>query len=117
METAINGLQLHSAILIDPHLAQSSSEKLPPAMCGNKYRDPQLDDMQIVRGFGTLILKWYVSLKSLPSGIREPCGRKGRMIEGTSVGEDTKETRPSRHNRTDCELTEMVAWCTGPAQV
>jgi hypothetical protein len=48
---------------------------LPPAADGNKYRDPQANIMQSVRDLGTLISKWTVSIKSLPSRLREPYGR------------------------------------------
>jgi hypothetical protein len=42
-----------SAILIDKPLAQPSSEKLPPAADGNKYRDSQPEMMQKVRSLVT----------------------------------------------------------------
>ena len=46
-----------SAILIDKPLAQPSSEKLPPAADGNKYRDPQPDITQREKDLGTLCPK------------------------------------------------------------
>jgi hypothetical protein len=42
----------------DQCLSQPSSEKLSPAVDGNKYRDPQRDGMQRVRDLGILSLKW-----------------------------------------------------------
>ena len=62
---------------LDQRLAQPSSEKLLGTN-GNKYRDPQLDNVQKVRGLGTLSPKRDVSIKSLPPGLREPC-RRDRM--------------------------------------
>lgn len=56
----------------------SSSEKLPPATLGSKYKDPQPDAMQRVRDVGTLIHKLDVFIKSLPSWLTEPCVREGR---------------------------------------
>lgn len=47
-----------SALLIDQHLAQSSSGKCPPAVDGDKYRDPHLDNVQRVRDLGTLSPEW-----------------------------------------------------------
>jgi hypothetical protein len=45
---------------------------LPPATDQNKYRDPQSDMKQRVRDFGTFKnTKWNVSIKSLPSRLRE----------------------------------------------
>jgi hypothetical protein len=44
--------------------------QLPLAVDGNKYKDPYLDNVQRVKDPGTLILKWSVSIKSFPQGIR-----------------------------------------------
>jgi hypothetical protein len=41
-------------ILIDECLGQPSSEKLPPAVDGNKHRDPQLDNVQRLRDLEAL---------------------------------------------------------------
>ena len=57
-----------SAVLIAQGLTQTSSEKLLPVADGNKYRDSQLDN---VRDLETLSPKWNVSLKFLPSELRE----------------------------------------------
>jgi hypothetical protein len=35
-------------------------------------------NMERVRDLGTLSRKWDISIKSLLSGLREPCGRGGR---------------------------------------
>lgn len=56
----------------------SSSEKLPPATLGTKYKDPEPDVMQRVRVLGTFIHKLDVFIKSLPSWLTEPCVREGR---------------------------------------
>lgn len=58
----------HSSIFIDQCLTPPSPEKLPPAGGGNKYRDQQLENMQKVRGLGTLCSKWDVSIKAFPEG-------------------------------------------------
>jgi len=78
----------------DQCLVQPSSEKLPPAVDENKYRDQQLDTTH--RGWGRgrererergkegkrEILehssKLDVSIKSLPSELRKPYGRGDR---------------------------------------
>ena len=57
-------------VFIDRCLAQLSTEELPPAAEGNKYRDPQPDTRQRVRDLGTKSPKLCVSIKSLPSGLR-----------------------------------------------
>lgn len=56
----------------------SSSEKLPPATLGTKYKDPQPDVTKRVRDVGTLIHTLDVFIKSLPSWLPEPCVRGGR---------------------------------------
>jgi hypothetical protein len=69
-----NDIRLNS----DLCLPQQSPEKLPSTIHGNKYRDPQPDDIQRVRNFGALIPKLDVFIKSFPSGFRQPRGREGR---------------------------------------
>lgn len=49
-------------------LAWPSSETFPPAVDGNKYRYPQLHNVQRVRDLGTLSPQQDVSIKS-PQGI------------------------------------------------
>lgn len=56
---------------IDHCLTQPSSEMLPPAVEGNKYRDPQLDSVQSIKNLGKLSPKWIVFIKSLLLGFRE----------------------------------------------
>lgn len=46
----------------------------------NKYKDPELDNMQRVRNLGTLCPKWVVFIKPLPSGGRELCNKGGIKI-------------------------------------
>ena len=57
-----------SAELIDQCVTWLSSGKLPSATDGNKFRDSQLHN---VRDLETLSPKQSVSLKSLPSGLKE----------------------------------------------
>ena len=61
------------------------------------YGNLQLDNVQIVREFGPLSLKWNVFLKSLPSKIRYPCRRRGRKAVRGNVVNDSKETEFFRH--------------------
>jgi hypothetical protein len=51
---------------------------LPLAADGNNYRDPQPDIMQRVRDFGILGPKLDISIKFLPSWIREPWRIEGK---------------------------------------
>ena len=57
-----------NTILLDSYqcLAQPSSERLPPAADGSRYRDPQLDNVQRVRDLGTVGPTW-AALSSLNS--------------------------------------------------
>ena len=57
-------------------LGQPPSEKLPPVAEGNTYRDPWPGITQRVRDLGTLILKWHISIKYLPSKLREPLQKR-----------------------------------------
>jgi hypothetical protein len=52
----------------------------PPSSDGNKHRDPQRGTVHRVRVVGTLSLKCSVSIKSLPSGFREPCRTGGSQV-------------------------------------
>ena len=74
-------------------LAQSSPEKLPPAADGNKYRDPRSDIMQRMRHLGTLSPKRNFSIKSLPSGLREPHGKGGRWNRGDKGDRGHRESK------------------------
>lgn len=69
MNLAIKWLP-HSAILLHLCLSWPSSETFPPALYGNKYRDPQLDNMQKVKDFRSLSFKRDVFIKSFPLGLR-----------------------------------------------
>jgi hypothetical protein len=53
--------------------------------------------MQRVRDVGTLDPKCVVSIKFLPSGLREFAGREGRKSLKAVGMEYTKETRASKH--------------------
>ena len=65
-----------------------TSERLPPV---SRHRDPQPGIMQRVRDLGTLSPMWVVSIKSLPSGLREPHGRGGRKSVRVRGEEATKK--------------------------
>ena len=56
-------IPLHEADLC---LVLRSSEKLPPAIDGSKYRDPEPDITQRVRDLVALSPKRDISIKSLP---------------------------------------------------
>lgn len=47
-------------------LNQPSSEKLPSAVDGNSYRDPQLDSVERERDFGISSPKWDVFVTFFP---------------------------------------------------
>lgn len=75
----IRGLLDNAGALFLPYqcLVQPSSEKLPPAVDGNRHKDPQLYKVQRGRDLGTLCRK---------------------QIPPEDI-EETKERRPSRHSR------------------
>jgi len=54
----------------------AENDKDPPAVNGNKCRDPQPDNMQKVRDLWILSPKCYVSIKSLKKHHRKG-GRRG----------------------------------------
>lgn len=58
----------------------------PPALGKNKYSNPQLDNVQRVKDLGTLGTKWDVSVKSLPSQLREPCGTGRKSVRTRGDG-------------------------------
>lgn len=66
-------------ILINQVLTQPSSEKLPLTVDKNKHGDSHCGFVgqctESERDIEILIPKWAVSIKSLPLGLREPCGR------------------------------------------
>lgn len=55
--------------------------ELLPAAYGDKYRDPQLYNMQRVIDLGTLSLKWDLSIQSPTLCLRKLC-RKGSIKSG-----------------------------------
>jgi hypothetical protein len=68
-------------------LVQPSGEKPSHIADGNKNKDPQLDDNTDSRNPWN-ILKVGVSIKSLPSHIRPPCGSgAGKCVGGRKNGE------------------------------
>ncbi|KAL6090570.1 hypothetical protein STEG23_009419, partial [Scotinomys teguina] len=50
----------------DQCLAQTSSERLPPAADGNKYRDAQPDNVQSMRDLGTLSPTRCLDMHEIP---------------------------------------------------
>lgn len=103
-----------SAMLIDLCLALPSSEKLPPAADGNKYRDLWLKNMQRVKDLGIL----SISTKPHPTGFREPYRRKAERLQEPLGMEDPKDKRPSQHSRMNaCMNSETLVACTEAAQV
>jgi hypothetical protein len=58
----------YAMTMVAQTLWKSISENLPPEVVGNKFRDPQTDLCRM-KDLGTLIPKWDVSIKSLPSGL------------------------------------------------
>lgn len=96
----------HQSVII----AQLSSEKLPPTAGEKQYRNPQPDNFQRVRDLGTFSPKWVVSIKSLPSWLRELCGRGGEREEEPEEVQDTKETRLSKHRTTETPLNSQQLW-------
>jgi hypothetical protein len=96
-------------------VTQPSSEKLPPEADGNKYRNPQMDNVQNVRDLGTLSPKWNVFTKSLPSGLRKPCGRGGGKIVRSQMGQkiQRKQGTSETIELTQYKVTEMVAAAQG----
>lgn len=69
----------------------------PPTADGNKYREPQADNMPRERNLETLNHKWNASIKSVPLELREHCGRGG--IKSVGARGDTKKTRPFKSTR------------------
>lgn len=57
--------------------------------------------MSGVRDLITLSPNWDVFSKSLPSRLKELCGRGGRKSVRAEEMEDTKQSRPSGHNRAE----------------
>lgn len=72
---------------------QAASERLPPAADGNEFRDPQ--PMQRERESLEHTALSGISIKSLPSELREPCRREGRNCVRDRGVEDSR-TRPTK---------------------
>lgn len=69
---------LHSAII---------RAVVDDAVDDNQHRNPQLDDVQRIRDFGTLTPKWDVFIKLFPSGPRELCrGGGGEILRARGGG-------------------------------
>lgn len=54
------------------------------AVDGNKYTDPQLDEMQRARDLTTLSPKRDISIKPLPSVLRETLWKRREKDEGAN---------------------------------
>lgn len=104
-----NDRLLHS----DLCLARPSSEKLFLAEDWNEHRDPQVDNVQKVRGCRALSPKHDLFIKSLPTGHRGSREREGRKI----VTDGSMETESSGYSRIDThELSDTKAACPRLAQ-
>jgi hypothetical protein len=68
---AITLFLIHFAKLTDQCLTQPSSQKLPSAADGNKYRDSRPDIMKRIKDLGPLSPKRDISIQTLPTGLRE----------------------------------------------
>lgn len=106
-------------ILIGKYYAQLSLGKHHPTADRSKYRDLQLYIINIlqilVRDLETLILVWDVSLKSLPSVVREPCGRGGRKYKSHRGWRTPKLQDPlNQHGQSSDAILETEAACTEP---
>ena len=107
--------------LIDPCLVQPPSEKLLPEADGNKYRDPQPDDVQKVRETSNHSLpKIGCRHQNLPSELRELYRSRGRKAVRAVADGGCKESRLSRHKMTGTYMsTQRKIWHTqslhGPA--
>jgi hypothetical protein len=64
-------------LYLGQYLSQPSSQKLPPEAYVYQHRDPESDIMQRVRDLGTLSPKLNLTIKSIPSKVRESCSRGG----------------------------------------
>lgn len=96
-------------MLRDQGLDQPSSEKLLPAVDGDRYRESQLDNMQTMGSLGTFSPKCDVSIKLLlPSGLEKSRGKE--LFLRVREALDTKETRPPKHSRTDTLINSQRPW-------
>ena len=78
----------------------------------------QKDITQRVRDLGTLIPKWDVSIKSLPSELGEHHRRGGRKtVRPKGWRAPREQDHLTQHEQISYELIETEAACTGPAQV
>lgn len=99
-----------SIILIDWCIAQPSSEKLSTVVCWNKYRDPQQNNMQRMRHLETVCPKWDTSINSFLSQFRKSYLRAGRKVVRARGMNNTKETEPSKHRRTEAHMSLQLLW-------
>lgn len=68
----------YSAVFLGQCLVQPPTEKFPSASNGNRYRDPEKDNVQRMRNCETLSPNWGITIKSLPSELRKLDGRGGK---------------------------------------
>lgn len=74
--------------------------------------------MQRSRDIGTLSHKWDMFTESLPSGLREPCGKESRKNVRAGGMENTKKQGPlNQQEQSSYDLTETQAAHTGPALI
>ncbi|EDL07820.1 mCG1030867, isoform CRA_a, partial [Mus musculus] len=65
------------------------------------HRDLLPNNLQRVKNLGTLSPQSDASIKSLSLWLKELCGRGGRKSVRAEEMEDTKQSRPSGHNRAE----------------
>lgn len=76
----------------------------------NQHGDKRLGNMQAVRDFGAIDPKWAVFIKAFTSRLRELCRKGGRKPDGLEVIDESRETLPSRYNRTDAHMNSQKLW-------
>ena len=105
--------------LADPCLAQPSSEKLPPCSRWGANTDTHSQIIGGARDLGTLGPKKDVSTTYPPpfKGPRDSEEEEAERVEEPEGMVDTKESRPSRHNRAGHRSPQRQEVCAGPAQI
>ena len=74
--------------------------------------------IQKVRSFGTLITKWDISIKYLPSQLMEPIGRRERKILRVKKNEGYEKTQVliNKHKQSTYVLPEIDSVGIEPAR-
>lgn len=94
-----------------------SHQKLPPTADGKQTQGPTDRSAENERLY-IRSPKWDVSIKSLPSGLRELHGRVDKNSVRARGDGGHQETRPlNQHCAHIYELTDTEAECTGPVWI